>query len=122
MAWMANRLTPNQKSLRIVKEREWQNLVIQLATSMGWKHYHPPDNKPINGRIQKIVAGFPDLVLVKDGRLIFAELKRETGRLSPEQIEWLRELEACGTEAYVWKPSQLQEVKETLAKKSTTRP
>lgn len=104
------RLVPADKDIRLVKEREWQNLVIQLATARGWKHYHPPDNKPVNGRVQKIVAGFPDLVMIRQGRLIFAELKREKGVISPEQVEWITQIRACGIECYVWRPSQVAEV------------
>jgi len=43
-------------------------------------------------------VGFPDLVLVRaprgevGARLIFAELKAEKGKESPEQTDWLDEL------------------------------
>jgi len=110
----ARRITPVDKDIRLVKEREWQNLVIQLATARGWKHYHPPDNKPVNGRIQKVVAGFPDLVLVRQGRMVFAELKREKGILSPEQVEWITQIRACKIEAYVWRPSMVADVIKVL--------
>jgi len=88
-----------------------------LAFSRGWKYYHAPDNKPINGRIQKVIPGFPDLVLVKENRLIFAELKKEVGRTTPEQDSWLAALKATGVEVYVWRPSQLPEVVQILDKK-----
>lgn len=94
-----------------------------MAFSRGWKYYHAPDNKPINGRIQKVIPGFPDLVLVKENRLIFAELKKEIGRTTPEQDAWLAALKETGAEVYVWRPSQLPEVIQILQKKieSTTR-
>ena len=114
---MAKALTVYQKQLRAVSEREWQNLVISLAQGRGWKHYHPPDNKPVNGRIQKVVAGFPDLVLVKGDRLAFVELKRETGKVSPEQVDWLASLRATGAECYVWRPSMVAEAIKILDKK-----
>jgi hypothetical protein len=117
---MTRRLTPADKDIRLVKERDWQNLVIQLATARGWKHYHPPDNKPVNGRIQKVVAGFPDLVLIKNGRMVFAELKREKGVLSPEQASWIVEIKACGIECYVWRPSQVALVIDILNGKKIT--
>jgi len=88
-----------------------------LAFSRGWKYYHAPDNKPINGRIQKVIPGFPDLVLVKEKRLIFAELKKEVGRTTPEQDSWLAALKATGVEVYIWRPSQLPEVVQILQKK-----
>lgn len=91
---------------------------MRLASTRGWTYYHPPDNKPINGKIQQVVAGFPDLVLVKNGTLVFAELKKETGKTSLEQDEWLAVLAACGNKCYVWRPSQLQEVISVLEQTS----
>lgn len=114
---MATRLSAAQKALREISEREWQNQVHRLALAKGWKYYHAPDNKPVNGRIQKVVAGFPDCVLVKGKRLIFAELKRENGKVSSEQTDWLVALAATGAECYVWRPSQAREVLEILSKK-----
>ena len=107
---MPTRLTEKDKLLRAIKEREWQKHVMELAATYGWLYYHAPDNKPVNGRIQNITAGFPDLVLVKAPRIVYAELKRETGKLSPMQEKWLYLLRACGQEAYVWRPSNLNEV------------
>ena len=104
------RLTPADKDIRLITERDWQTFVIQLAVARKWKYYHPPDNKPINGRIQRVVAGFPDLVLIKDGRMVYAELKREKGIISLEQAEWIKEIKACGIECYVWRPSQVASV------------
>ena len=45
--------------------------------------------------------GFPDLVLAREGVVIFAELKAEKGRLRPDQEKWIAALGAC----YVWRPS-----------------
>lgn len=116
---MAKRLTEYEKQLRAITEREWQSKVVRIAILNGWHYYHPPDNKPINGRIQKVVSGFPDLTLVRDGKIIFAELKRETGRLSDEQILWLDELQKCNIDCYVWRPSDIEKVVTILAKKQT---
>ena len=109
-----NRLTPEQKALRLIKEKDWQKHVMEMAKANGWLFYHAPDNKPINGRVQNITAGFPDLVLIKPPFVIFAELKRETGKLSPAQENWLYLLKASGQEAYVWRPSQINEVLKLL--------
>jgi predicted type IV restriction endonuclease len=113
---MAKRLSPSDKALRAITERDWQNQIHRLAFSLGWKYYHAPDNRPVHGRIQKIVAGFPDLVLVKGNRLIFAELKKELGVVADAQVEWLAALEATGAECYIWRPSQVREVQEILSK------
>lgn len=114
---MSPRLTILEKSYRSISEREWQNHVHKVAVAYGWKYYHAPDNKPVNGRIQRVVAGFPDLVLVKGQRLIFAELKKEIGVLSDAQKDWLDSLQKTGVEVYVWRPSNMLEVKQILSAK-----
>jgi len=48
------------------------------------------------------IKGFPDLAGVfGDGRFWAAELKTETGKLSPEQIDWLTKLNHSGAMAVV---------------------
>ena len=112
---MAKRLTEEDKYYREQSERQFQNFVIARAKNNGWTYYHAPDNKPDkNGRVQHIVAGFPDLVLVKGSKLVFVELKTETGRVSKEQTEWLSKLASTGCETYVWRPSMWKEVNKFL--------
>ena len=55
--------------------------------------------------------------MVREDRLIFAELKKEKGKTSPEQDAWLEALKITGAEVYVWRPSQLREVIQILQKK-----
>lgn len=113
---MPKKLTEEDKYYRSQSERQFQNFVIARALNHGWTYYHAPDNKPDkSGRIQNIVKGFPDMVLVKDGKLVFAELKTETGRVSPEQKEWLAKLSATGCECFVWRPSMWEQVNAYLA-------
>ena len=50
--------------------------------------YHTYDSR-------KSEPGFPDLVLVRRGRIIFAELKRRGGQLTGAQGRWLNELDHC---------------------------
>lgn len=129
-----------------LSEHGWQAQVIALARLYGWLVYHAPDNRPAGrtGRPQRLAApegrGFPDLVLVRGPRLVFAELKTRTGRLGPGQREWLDALEAVGTsvaaarhalelvagaeppvheasvEAYLWRPADLEAVHEALGR------
>jgi hypothetical protein len=39
--------------------------------------------------VQKVEAGFPDLILLRDAELLVIELKTDRGRVAPEQREWL---------------------------------
>ena len=86
-------------------EAQFQTLVIEMATEIyGWEVFHDGDSRRSN-------AGFPDLVLVKDGKLIFAELKREKESYpSKDQRKWLAKLRDVGNStdnvlAVLWRPS-----------------
>jgi hypothetical protein len=76
--------------------------------ALGWRSYH-------TFGARRSAPGFPDLVLVKPPRVVVAELKRETGRLSSEQAEWIALLERCpGVECHVWRPGNLPWIEATL--------
>jgi hypothetical protein len=91
-------------------ERQFQEQVRELAKWTGWMIYHTHNST-------HSPAGFPDLVLARSPRLIFAELKNDVGRQSDEQTHWLDELRGvAGVETYVWRPSDLDEIQRILAK------
>lgn len=120
---MSARLTLEDRQLRAISEAQWQHQVEQIARLHDWRLFHAPDNRPVTARsgrryVQNIRAGFPDLVLVRGPRLLFAELKRETGRLSDEQHAWLNDLARASAEVYVWRPSDLSEVHAVLSRRS----
>ena len=48
-----------------------------------------------------VVAGVPDLLILKGGRLYALELKSATGRLQPSQRMVLARMEDCGAETSV---------------------
>lgn len=80
-------------------ERDLYERVREMALQLGWLVYHTYDSR-------RSYAGFPDVALAKPGRpLILAELKREGGRLSRAQEQWLAVLsQVPGIEVYVWRP------------------
>ena len=78
-------------------EKRFQQQVLELARLCGWAAYHTHDSR-------RSSAGFPDLVLTRRPRVIFAELKSDRGAPSPAQRAWIDELRACGQEAYIWRP------------------
>lgn len=88
-----------------------QGHVQTLARDLGWRYFHPADNRPTGPRqvTQRIVAGYPDLTMlnVRQNRLIVAELKAQKGRLSDAQRDWLADFTALGIETFVWRPSDL---------------
>jgi hypothetical protein len=89
-------------------ESQFQGAVLGYAKLMGWLGYHTHDSR-------NSAKGFPDLVLVRRGRLVFAELKALTGRVKPEQQEWLEALghvagENTVVEVHLWRPSDWDEI------------
>lgn len=100
-------------------EAAFQQQIINLATLYDWASYHAPDNRPSGrtGRVQRVTPGWPDLILVRDGELIAAELKTEKGRIRPEQAKWLSLLqEVEGIEVYIWRPSDFDAIHARLAR------
>lgn len=61
--------------------------------------------------------GFPDLVLVGRGRVIFAELKTAKGVVSDDQREWIEAIAATPVEVYLWRPADLDEIAEILRRR-----
>lgn len=101
-------------------EAEFQQQVEEYAALRQWEfmHIRPAMNQvggwrtPISGALGR---GFPDLLLVRGNRLIFAELKAQKGRLTPAQSHCLDVLRNSGNEVYVWRPSDLSSILELLA-------
>ena len=113
---MANNTNPMFK----INENNFLAAVMELAKWEGWMVYHPLPAQ--NGRggwrtAQAGDVGFPDLVLVHPERgVIFAELKTAIGKLSDAQNDWLMCLHAAGAEAYVWRPRDINDIKDRLTR------
>lgn len=90
-----------------VGEKAFQAAVVQLARLCRWRVYY--DTEPLGSP-----PGWPDLVLCRDGVLIFRELKTDTGRLSPEQRRWISDLAECGMDVAVWRPADWPRIEATL--------
>lgn len=91
-------------------EAEFQDgLIIPFARTHGWLVYHTYDSR-------RSEPGFPDLTLVRRGRVIFAEVKRQKGKVSVHQQAWLHALAGAGAEVYVWRPSDWEEIKLCLSR------
>jgi hypothetical protein len=89
-------------------EKQFRQGVYDLARTFGWLVYftwnslHSP-------------AGFPDLVLVKDDQLIFAELKSQKGKTTPAQDGWIEALrQVPDVLVFVWRPSDWDEIVSVL--------
>lgn len=85
-------------------EAEFQRQVIRAAERLGWYVWHDQDSR-------RNTAGMPDLFLVRPPRVVLIELKREKGRVRPEQAALLEKLSRCpGVEAFLIRPSQWDEL------------
>lgn len=103
---------------KLVSEADWQITVIDMAHTFGWLVHHSRPAYNRSGKMSTPIqgdAGLPDLILVRPPRIIFAELKRVTGRVSPTQQRWLDSLVPCpGVEVYLWTPADADQVEELL--------
>jgi hypothetical protein len=99
-----------------MNETEWQKQVLKSAHSLGWHSMHigRTGKHQAVGAKGTLGTGWPDLVLVKGGRIIFAELKAQDGVLTQEQKEVLLTLGNVG-EVFCWRPSDFGQVLDTLA-------
>ncbi len=93
------------KALRAMSEAQWMSKVREIAKLYGWMPYHTLYSKGSD-------HGWPDLALGHPGqrRTVFAELKKETGKVTPAQQMWLEHLDSCGFEVAVWRPRDEDEV------------
>jgi VRR-NUC domain len=95
-------------------EKDFQERVCHLARLYHWRIYSVPDSRRVS------LAGYPDLTMwnVEQKRLVFAELKREKGRISESQKIVLSELQTLVyCEVYVWRPSDWDNIIQILKAK-----
>ena len=102
----------------LISERQFQDMVIELALRCGWLvHAERPGltSKGYRTPIQGIV-GYPDLTMchVKMGRVVWAELKSEKGKVTAMQKAWLDALKLKEKEVYIWRPSMWEQIVSTL--------
>ena len=104
---------------RAMSEGDLFNEVTTLLKGLGWRYHHVPATAYRKNHIR---SGFPDIMAVRDGRLLFIELKREKEKLTIEQAEWMHDLlmvfaRNAGARHFVWRPSNLLsgEIAEILA-------
>ena len=98
-------------------EGDLQRNIIELAEMLGWRAYHVAR---VKGQLRaRTSPGFPDLVMVRAPRLIFAELKAPGKHLTPEQLAWRAELKKVETtEVYgPWRPGDWDAIATTLQRK-----
>lgn len=92
-------------------ERQFQTRVTTFATAIGWWVYHPYDSR-------RSREGWPDLTLIRGSRLLFLELKTQSGRIRPEQLDVITRLKTAGQTALIVRPSDWPAVVDELVKET----
>jgi hypothetical protein len=92
----------------LMTEAQFTDAVIDLAKYRGWMVCHFRPARTVKGWRTPVQGdkGFPDLVLARQGQVLFVELKIGTNNLRPDQARWADQL---GT-LLVWRPADLRDV------------
>lgn len=91
-----------------VTEKAWQATILEAAQVLGYLCFHAYDSR-------RSEPGFPDLLCVRDGRVVVIECKTETGRVTPAQATWLALLATVpGINVMIARPSQWDDVESVL--------
>jgi len=99
------------KKLR-VSGKDLQKTVIDYAHSKHWHCVHNPTVETKQGWRTALAAdakGFVDIMCFRD-RAVAIEIKGDGDRLSVEQEQWGRWLQAAGIEYYVVRPADWPDV------------
>jgi hypothetical protein len=106
----------NDYVAKAMSEDTLQKRVEELLRLHRWEFFHDQDSR-------RNRAGLPDTIAVRRGRLLFAELKSQTGRTRSAQKVWAHELELvvqavglhnthlsawpCPVQYHLWRPADL---------------
>lgn len=96
-----------------MREAELQRTVLDAARLGGWIVHHSRPALTSTGRWVTPLSGdpgLPDLILVRDGRVLWLELKSETGRVSTHQSVWIGRLREAGQDVRVVRPVDLDDL------------
>ena len=128
---MPRRSSPASASTSPAKslsETEFTRRVIKLARLNGWRVLHIRPGRtirkdPATGEvktdwrtpIQGDGKGFPDLLMLRDDRMVVAELKVGKGKKTPEQVAWLQAFVLAGVQdVFTWFPGEWEEIEAIL--------
>ena len=95
-----------------INEKAFQTIVITTARENGWMVYHTYDSR-------KSEPGFPDLCMVKNGFIMFVELKTDKGKVTSTQRQWIEQFlihqNRCQNSIVeIWRPHIWEEKKKLL--------
>ena len=91
-------------------EKQFQAAIVEYAKLNRWLVYHTLLSRGSE-------PGFPDLVMTRDGAIVFAELKTERGQPTAAQRTWLEALDLTDdllVIARLWRPRDWPEIEQVL--------
>jgi hypothetical protein len=106
-----------------MSEREFQTQIVDFAHLCRWtvvyfrparvvRNGHEKYETPIGGDGK----GWPDTIMLREDRLVAAEIKREGGKATAEQMAWLDRFNLIpGCSGFLWFPSDWTEIVRTLS-------
>ena len=98
----------------MMTEKAFSQQVVDLARLTGWRVARWPTWRPTGTD-----PGVPDLLLVRQRQLVFAELKTDSGKPTPAQSEWLADLgRVHGVHVHLWRPSDWPQIEAMLASRA----
>lgn len=99
-----NIIIPAEKAHLVAEsmtEDQLQEHVSRLLRKYGLTAQHIHDSR------RSWLPGWPDLVILGNGKVLYRELKKEDGRVSREQAVVGRVIQRAGGDYAVWRPSDL---------------
>ncbi len=92
--------TEEREQMTVVQWLEYNNYKFTAIPNSTWT---PSRNQKMKNKRVGLRPGLPDmLIILKNKRLLFLEMKREKGgTVSPEQRIWIGSLKNCGVYADV---------------------
>lgn len=99
-------------ALDAITEGDFLATVREMAELYGWTVFHTWNSR-------HSPAGEPDLRMVHPGwkRMIWAELKTETGELTQKQVDILLILASAQQEYYLWRPRHMDWIEQVLSRR-----
>jgi len=101
-------------------EAAFMGQVTDYARLKGWDWFHVQPGLTERGRYRTPVsgtlgAGWPDLILVRQDRIIAAELKSARGTVTALQKRVMTVLQGALLEVHVWRPRDWALIEQLLA-------
>lgn len=101
-------------------EAQLTAVIVDAAKLYGWRvaHFRPAQTAKGWRTAVQGDNGFPDLVLARDGEVLFRELKVGRGKLRSDQVLWRDDL---GNQWGLWTDADLDQIMQELRRPPRNR-